>query len=119
MTDSASPAASATTSFTLTISPAASLRTIAEIQGAGATTPFAGEAVVTQGVVTAAYPTGGLNGFDIQTPGEDTTPGASDGFSRMAGPAGSRPIPRSETPYACAARPTSSPAADADLRSAK
>ncbi|MEI2713427.1 MAG: ExeM/NucH family extracellular endonuclease [Nocardioides sp.] len=88
VTDSASPAASATTSFTLTISPAASLRTIAEIQGAGATTPFAGEAVVTQGVVTAAYPTGGLNGFYIQTPGEDTTPGASDGIFVYGGTSG-------------------------------
>src|SRR6478609_5080394 len=52
--------------------------TIAQIQGAGATSPLAGATVTTDGVVTAAYPTGGLNGYVIQTPGPDTTPGASD-----------------------------------------
>ena len=34
--------------------------------------PFAGQTVTTEGVVTAAYPTGGLNGFYIQTAGADT-----------------------------------------------
>ena len=43
--------------------------TIAEIQGTGATSPFAGKAVTTSGVVTAAYPTGGFNGFYIQSAG--------------------------------------------------
>jgi 5'-nucleotidase len=49
--------------------------TIAEIQGAGATSPLTGQTVTTSGVVTAAYPTGGLNGYVIQTPG---TGGALD-----------------------------------------
>ena len=50
-------------------------RTIAEIQGTGATSPEAGKTVTTQGVVTARYETGGYNGFVIQTPG--ATPGAA------------------------------------------
>ena len=57
-------------------------KTIAEIQGTGATSPLVGQTVHTTGVVTAAYPTGGYNGFYIQTPGaggdNDATPGASD-----------------------------------------
>ncbi|MCZ4499639.1 MAG: hypothetical protein JWQ74_2192 [Marmoricola sp.] len=57
-------------------------KTIAEIQGTGAASPLAGQTVTTQGVVTAAYPTGGFNGLYIQTPGTggstDATPGASD-----------------------------------------
>ncbi|GEL99650.1 ExeM/NucH family extracellular endonuclease [Cellulomonas terrae] len=56
--------------------------TIAEVQGTGATSPLAGQTVTTDGVVTAAYPTGGFNGYVIQTPGTggatDATPGASD-----------------------------------------
>lgn len=48
---------------------------IAEIQGTGAASPLAGRTVTTVGVVTAAYPTGGLNGYTIQTPG---TGGALD-----------------------------------------
>ena len=55
---------------------------IAEIQGTGDTSPLAGEVVTTRGVVTAAYPTGGYNGFVLQTAGSggpvDATPGASD-----------------------------------------
>ena len=59
--------------FTFTITAAArARRPIAEIQGTGATTPLDGQTVTTQGVVTASYPTGGLNGFYIQTPGADT-----------------------------------------------
>lgn len=58
--------------------------TIAEIQGTGAASPLAGDTVTTQGVVTATYPTGGLNGFYLQTGGSgggvDATPGASDGL---------------------------------------
>ncbi|WP_416958045.1 ExeM/NucH family extracellular endonuclease [Nocardioides sp. T5] len=53
---------------------------IAEIQGTGAASPLVDDPVVTEGVVTAAFPTGGFNGFYIQTGGEDTTPGASDGI---------------------------------------
>ena len=56
--------------------------TIAEIQGTGDTSPLAGATVVTQGVVTAAYPTGGFFGYVLQTDGtgsgDDATPGASD-----------------------------------------
>ncbi|GAB3650639.1 hypothetical protein GCM10027591_08070 [Zhihengliuella somnathii] len=43
--------------------------TIAEIQGDGDRTPLYGEDVVTHGVVTAAFPTGGIDGLFIQTPG--------------------------------------------------
>ncbi|RWZ68737.1 ExeM/NucH family extracellular endonuclease [Labedella populi] len=49
--------------------------TIAQIQGAGTTSPFAGQTVTTTGVVTATYPSGGFNGYYIQTPG---TGGAID-----------------------------------------
>lgn len=62
------------------VPPGPTARTIAEIQGTGAASPIAGQEVVTRGVVTAAYPTGGFNGFYIQTGGEDATPGASDGI---------------------------------------
>ena len=44
-------------------------KTIEEIQGNGATSPLDQQSVVTKGVVTAAYPTGGFNGYYIQTPG--------------------------------------------------
>ena len=64
-----------------------STATIAEVQGTGATSPLAGQTVTTDGVVTAAYPTGGLNGYVIQTPGTggatDATPGASDARLRV------------------------------------
>ncbi|GAA4732944.1 hypothetical protein GCM10025782_35360 [Pedococcus ginsenosidimutans] len=56
--------------------------TIAEVQGPGATSPLVGETVAVEGVVTAAYPTGGFNGFFLQTQGtgpEPRTDGASDG----------------------------------------
>jgi len=43
--------------------------TIEEIQGTGPSSPLAGKTVITKGVVTAAYPTGGYNGYVIQTPG--------------------------------------------------
>ncbi|ATG50930.1 glutamate--cysteine ligase [Brachybacterium vulturis] len=42
---------------------------IADIQGTGAQSPLAGQHVVTEGVVTAVYATGGLNGYVIQTAG--------------------------------------------------
>jgi len=55
---------------------------IADIQGTGDASPLVGQTVTTQGVVTATYPTGGFNGFYLQTAGTggdtDTTPGASD-----------------------------------------
>ena len=79
VTDSAAPTpATDTVTFTFTVYPAAgATNTIAEIQGTGASTPYVGQTVTTSGLVTAAYPTGGLNGFYLQTPGADT-PSASD-----------------------------------------
>ena len=44
-------------------------KSIAEIQGEGATSPLVGTTVTTKGTVTAAYPTGGFNGYFLQTPG--------------------------------------------------
>jgi predicted extracellular nuclease len=56
--------------------------TIAEIQGTGETSPLAGKPVITEGVVTAAYPAGGFSGYVLQTDGtgsvDDATPGTSD-----------------------------------------
>ncbi|HET7069426.1 MAG TPA: ExeM/NucH family extracellular endonuclease [Nocardioides sp.] len=56
--------------------------TIAEIQGTGDVSPYVGDRVITQGVVTAAYPAGGFFGYVIQTDGTgsgtDATPDASD-----------------------------------------
>lgn len=43
--------------------------TIAQIQGDGAASPYAGATVTTTGVVTAHYPTGGFNGYVLQTAG--------------------------------------------------
>ena len=60
--------------------PPAGQKTIAEIQGEGAETPFAGRQVTTSGVVTGVYSTGGYNGYYIQTPGAEKTAGASDGL---------------------------------------
>ena len=49
---------------------AAAPLTIATIQGTGRFSPYVGRLVTTTpSVVTAAYPTGGLNGFVVQTPG--------------------------------------------------
>ena len=48
--------------------------TIAQIQGEGDVTPVDGQTVTTSGVVTAAYPTGGFNGYYIQTPGTGDEP---------------------------------------------
>jgi 5'-nucleotidase len=62
--------------------PPPSEHTIAEIQGTGSASPLAGDSVITEGVVTAAYPTGGFFGYVLQTDGTggatDATPGASD-----------------------------------------
>ncbi len=81
VTDSATPSAgTAQTAFTITVSNPAAAVSIAEIQGAGDTTPYANQVVTTTGVVTAAFPTGGLGGFYLQTGGPDTTPNASDGI---------------------------------------
>ncbi|MBU4464493.1 MAG: ExeM/NucH family extracellular endonuclease [Actinobacteria bacterium] len=42
---------------------------IADIQGTGTASPYAGQNVTTTGVVTASYPTGGFAGYVIQTAG--------------------------------------------------
>jgi len=63
---SPSPSASATQAPPVT---PGTVVPISDIQGTGATTPLAGQTVTTRGIVTAAYPTGGYNGFFIQTPG--------------------------------------------------
>src|SRR5699024_349607 len=54
---------------------------ISQIQGTGPASPLEGEHVTTEGVVTAVYATGGLNGYVIQTGG---TGGALD-FSSPEG----------------------------------
>ncbi|GAA4047247.1 ExeM/NucH family extracellular endonuclease [Arthrobacter methylotrophus] len=56
-------------------------KTIAEIQGTGAASPFTGATVTTRGKVTAVYPTGGFNGYYVQTPG---TGGDNDPAARTA-----------------------------------
>ncbi len=59
--------------------------TIAEIQGTGDASTLVGQTVTTTGVVTGVYPTGGFDGYYIQTAGSggDVDPGsrtASDGI---------------------------------------
>jgi len=92
VTDSASPTpATDHVLFTITVAEPAP-KTIAEIQGSGARSPFApatgnssgSQVVTTEGVVTARYATGGLNGMYIETAGADTD-GASDGIFVYAG----------------------------------
>ena len=61
--------------------PTPTVRTIAEIQGTGSTSPLIGQTVITSGVVTAHYPTGGFNGFYLQTAG---TGGALDPATHLA-----------------------------------
>ncbi|MEO8281947.1 MAG: ExeM/NucH family extracellular endonuclease, partial [Pseudarthrobacter sp.] len=61
-----------------------SLKTIAEIQGTGVESPLTGATVTTTGKVTAVFPTGGLNGYYLQTAGTGgdltaTNHAASDG----------------------------------------
>ena len=52
-----------------TTEPPPTTASIEDIQGSSDVSPFAGQAVTTEGVVTAAYPTGGFNGFYLQTAG--------------------------------------------------
>ncbi len=54
---------------------------IADIQGTGEASPLAGRTVTTEGVVTAAYRTGGFTGFVLQTAG---TGGAIDPAAHTA-----------------------------------
>ncbi|KQV25779.1 MULTISPECIES: ExeM/NucH family extracellular endonuclease [unclassified Microcella] len=59
---------------------------IADVQGPGASTPLVNQSVTVQGVVVADHRgAGGYSGFYIQTPGEDTTPGVSDGLFVFTG----------------------------------
>lgn len=98
VTDGAS--ATAQTQFDITVSelPVLPLKTIPEIQGTGAASPLVGQDVSVQGVVTARYPDGGINGYVIQTPGYDpqgdATPGASDGLFVYFGSSAGYPIPQ-------------------------
>ena len=88
MADSAGPPAADSVSFTFTVNAApVGVTPIKDIQGTGAVTPIDGQTVTTEGEVTAAYPTGGLNGFYIQTPGADTA-NASDAIFVYGGPSG-------------------------------
>lgn len=87
VTDSAPTPATASTAFTWTISAAAALRPIAEIQGTGATTPSPARTSSPRASSPRAYPTGGLNGFYIQTPGADTAD-ASDAIFVYGGTSG-------------------------------
>ncbi|GAB4100917.1 ExeM/NucH family extracellular endonuclease [Sinomonas halotolerans] len=48
-------------------------RTIEDIQGTGDSSPLASSTVSTRGKVTAVYPSGGFNGYYIQTPGTGGT----------------------------------------------
>ncbi|MET8148279.1 ExeM/NucH family extracellular endonuclease [Actinoplanes sp. NPDC049668] len=76
-TDSGGATGSA--SFTFQVGAAPVTASIAEIQGTNTDlSPYAGKSVTTTGVVTAAYPVGGLNGFFLESGGPDLTPGASD-----------------------------------------
>ncbi|UUW88561.1 ExeM/NucH family extracellular endonuclease [Pimelobacter simplex] len=75
--DSADPKESASVQFTITVADPGASVPIADIQGSGAASPVADSPATTEGVVTALYPTGGFNGFYIQTPGADT-PDRSD-----------------------------------------
>ncbi len=52
-----------------TESPEPSIVAIAQIQGDGDASPLVGTTVTTTGVVTAHYPTGGLDGYVLQTAG--------------------------------------------------
>ncbi|WP_182920446.1 ExeM/NucH family extracellular endonuclease [Nocardioides cavernaquae] len=84
-TDSAVTPASATAEFQITVMAPSAAITIADIQGSTNTSPVANTVVTTQGVVTSLYASGGFNGFHVQTPGDDTTPGKSDGLFVFTG----------------------------------
>lgn len=57
----------------------AAITPIAEIQGTGAASPLVDQTVTTEGVVTAVWKEGGLNGFTIQTGGTgETAPKVGD-----------------------------------------
>ena len=75
-------------------------QTIAQVQGTTGTSPFVCKNVTTSGVVTASYPTGGLNGFYVQTPGTggDARPASTTRPTRSSSTsARRRPTRRSAT----------------------
>lgn len=70
---------SGSATFSAEVASTATVTPIAAIQGTDTdTSPLSGQTVTTEGVVTAAYPTGGFSGFFVETGGPDVTPGASD-----------------------------------------
>jgi 5'-nucleotidase len=74
--------------FGWTVNPApVTVTPIKDIQGTGTSSPLVNQVVASQGVVTAAYPTGGFNGFYMQTPGADTA-NASDAIFVYGGGSG-------------------------------
>ncbi|MGK2874925.1 MAG: ExeM/NucH family extracellular endonuclease [Nocardioides sp.] len=93
VSDSADPAATASTTFSITVSAAGAVIPIATVQGTGSGSTYAGsgEKVTVRGIVTGVYDRGfassgaqncGFCGFYLQTAGSggavDETPGASD-----------------------------------------
>jgi predicted extracellular nuclease len=65
--------------------------TIAEIQGTGPESPFAGSMVATTGVVTARWTSGSSQGFFVQMPRGDGDPRSSDGLFVFTGSVGPPP----------------------------
>ncbi|MEX3506910.1 ExeM/NucH family extracellular endonuclease [Corynebacterium sp. LK2590] len=64
---------------------------IADIQGTGPASPLVDQTVTTEGVVTAVWEEGGLNGYTIQTGGESAAGEASHGLFIYAGNDGAYP----------------------------
>jgi len=71
---------------------AAAITPIRDIQGEGDSTPLNGQTVTTRGIVTAAYPTGGYNGFFLQTAGTGAETGAAHTASDALFVYGSRAV---------------------------
>ena len=69
--------------------------TIAQVQGNGATSPWAGADVALGGVVTARLPGPWVNGFFLQMPAGDSDPSTSDGLFVSTG---SEPAPLEAMP---------------------
>ena len=84
VTDNAGSPASTDVSFTWNVTASIVVTPIKDIQGTTATSPVAGQTVTTEGKVTASYPTGGLNGFYIQSTTADA-PNASDALFVFGG----------------------------------
>ena len=79
--DPAAPGSPVVINEAYLLQPESGKKTIAEIQGTGPASPLVGSTVTTRGKVTAAYATGGLNGYYVQSPG---TGGDSSGAARTA-----------------------------------